>query len=195
MKWIGDRISFDVAVDKTTIVIEPEKNRWMNIAMSIWLALWVAIGVILIWSLANMKLTNSETIMIIVILSFWLYYLYTVSKQLLWLVYGKELLKIDKRGLVYKKDIKSYGKATLYYYDNMGEFESYVPKKSSFQYVWESTPWTKGGERLQFNYHGKNIRFGIKLDEVDAKLLYQLLNSKRKEYAKMARREEKANNE
>lgn len=191
MKWIGERISFIDDKQKTTIVILPERNGFVNALMGAWVAMWLVVGITMIWALSALNLSRDEILFIIVFLVLWLYYLVRVTRQFIWLLWGKEMLKLDKKGLVYKKDIKGYGKALLYYFDNMEEFESYIPDTKSLQYVWEKSPWTRGGERLQFGYKGKFIRFGRKLEEKDAKLLFQLLNSKRHEYSKIARREEK----
>jgi len=191
MKWIGERISFNEHKDHTTIIISPEHNGMNNAMMGAWLGMWFTVGIVLIWSLFAFDLKKEEMLMIGVILLLWAYYLVRVTRQFIWLLFGKEKLKLDKRGLVYKKDIKGYGKATLYFYENMGEFESYVPNKKSLQYVWEKSPWIRGGGRLQFDYQGKYIRFGSKIEENEAKLLFQLVTKKRHDYMKIARREEK----
>ena len=60
----------------------------------------------------------------------------------------------------------------------------YQPKEKSFQSVWEASPWVRGGERIDFEYQGKIIRFGRKLDEKDAKLLFQLITKKIEERLK-----------
>lgn len=191
MKWIGNRISFVEDKQKTTIVIQPEKIGWINSLMGAWVAMWFTIGVTLIVSLFAMDFKKEEVLIVIIFLVFWLYYLVRVGRQFIWLLWGKEMIKLNTKGFVYKKDIKGYGKAILYYYDNMEAFESYIPEVKSIQYVWEKSPWTRGGERLQFGYQGRFIRFGRKLEEKEAKLLFQLVNNKRVEYEKIARREEK----
>lgn len=191
MKWIGKRISFVDSKDKTTIVIVPEKNAFTSAMMGAWLAMWITVGIAMVWSMFHFDLKKEEYLIIGVILLLWTYYLVRVTRQFLWLMWGKEMLKLDTRGLVYKKDVKGYGKAILYFYENMAEIEVNIPKQTSIQYVWEASPWISGGERLQFEYQGKFIRFGRKLEEKEIKQLLQLLVSKRNEYAKIARKEER----
>lgn len=194
MKWIGQRISFVSDKEKTTIVISPDKNFWVNAGMGAWLAMWLTVGIIFIFYLFEPTVTRDEKTLLFVISVLWGYYFFIVSKQFFWLLWGKEMLKLTPRGLVYKKDIKGYGKSTLYYFDNMGEIEINAPKSGSFQETWEKTPWTKGGGTIQFEYYRKFIRFGMKLNAKDVKLLFQLISSKRAEYEKIARREEKQQN-
>ena len=52
------------------------------------------------------------------------------------------------------------------------------PKPNSIQAVWESSPWVQGGERIEFEYRGKLVRYGRKLEEKDAKLLFQLITKR-----------------
>lgn len=189
MKWIGKRISFVDSKEKTTIVITPEKNAWTTSMMGAWIAMWLTVGIAMIWSLFYFNLKKEEMLLIGVILTLWAYYLYRVTRQFLWLMWGKEMLKLTPRGFVYKKDVRGYGKAILYFYENMAEFEIFVPETKSIQYVWEASPWIRGGERLQFEHRGKFIRFGRKLDEKEVKQLFQLLSSKRHEYVKISQRE------
>lgn len=190
MKWIGQRISFITDKEKTTIVISPEKSIWVTAGMGAWLGMWLTVGIIFIMYLFEPSLTRDEKLLLIVITVLWAYFFVTVTKQFLWLLWGKEMLKLNHKGLAYKKDIRGYGKSILYYFDNMGKIEMYVPKGGSFQEAWEKTPWTKGNGIIQFEYFRKYIRFGQKVSPKDAKLLFQLIISKRNEYEKMAKREE-----
>ena len=90
MKWIGSRISFVDHPTKTTVVIEPEKNFWVNMMMGAWLAMWYVVGFTLIWAFYTLTLSKQEQIIVIVSLVFWLYYASRVTKAFLWLQYGKE---------------------------------------------------------------------------------------------------------
>jgi hypothetical protein len=178
MKWIGDRISFIDDKIKTTIVIEPNKNFWINGMMGAWLAMWYTIGGIVLWTIYSLDLKKQETIILIIFLSFWIYYAVKVTRSLLWLMYGKELIKIDETSFQFKKSIKSYGKSIPYYFENMKNLSLKIPEKNSIQAVWESSPWVNGGERLTFEYFGKEIGFGRKLHEKDAQLLFNLVRKR-----------------
>ena len=57
----------------------------------------------------------------------------------------------------------------------------FTPKLNSFQEVYENSPWIRGGERIEFEYLGKTIRFGRKLSDKDAKLLHGLITKKLEE--------------
>ena len=55
------------------------------------------------------------------------------------------------------------------------------PKENSIQAVWEASPWIRGGQRIEFDYMGKVIRFGRKLNEKDTKLIFQLITKRMEE--------------
>ena len=184
MNWIGNRISFIDNKGKTTIVISPDKNYLITALMGGWLAMWMTIGITVIWSLFSFLLSQQEEIIIYIFLVFWFYYAFKVSRSFLWLLYGKELIKIDNLALHYKRSVLKYGKSVPYYFENISNFSFSIPEPRSMHAVWESSPWISGGERFHFDYFSKMIRFGRKIPEKDAKLLYQLINKRIQERSK-----------
>lgn len=178
MKWIGNRISFHEDKLKTTFVIYPEKKAWVTALMGAWCAMWLTIGVVMFWASFALGMTETETIITFVFLAFWFYYAQKVGRSFLWMLYGKEMLKINENSLTLKRAIRKYGKATPYFFDNIERIRMSIPKENSIQSVWENSPWVVGGERLEFDYKGKTIRFGRKLPEKEAKMLFQLVTKR-----------------
>ena len=184
MKNIGSRITFLDIKDQTTIVIQPDKNPLVNAMMGAWLAMWLVIGITLFWSLLYFNLSKQEKIIIYIFFVFWFYYAFKVFKAFIWLMFGKELLKIDNLALNYKKSIFNYGKSTPYYLENITKFSLTLPKVKSIHAVWDASPWVIGGERFHFEYFSKVIYFGRKIPEAEAKLLFQLINKRIQERLK-----------
>ncbi|MDX2359835.1 MAG: hypothetical protein QNK23_03445 [Crocinitomicaceae bacterium] len=178
MKWIGKRISFMDDKDKATIVIYPEDVTWVKGVMGAWVGMWYAIGGTVIWSYYTLPLTNQENIIIFVFLAFWLYYAVRVTRSFLWLLWGKELIKIDEVAVYYKKSIKKYGKSQQFFLENISKIGVSQPKEKSVQSVWEKSPWIKGGERIEFDYQNKVIRLGRKLKQKDAEQLFKFIIKK-----------------
>lgn len=181
MKLIGERISFNNTKEKFTVVIQPEKNGLVNSLMGAWLSMWLTIGVVVIWSLTVLKLKEQEQIILYVFLVFWFYYAFRVTRSFLWLLYGKELVKIDEVSLTIKKSIKNYGQSIPYYFENIKNIKFEMPESNSMQSLWESSPWINGGERLNFEYFDKEVRFGRKLNEKESQLLLNLITKQLKE--------------
>ena len=184
MKSIGQRITFVDHGSKTTIVIEPEKKFWINTMMGAWLAMWYVIGITLIWAFNTLSLSKQEKIIVVVSLVFWFYYALRVTKAFLWLQYGKEKMKIDEVGLHIKKSIINYGKSVVYYHENIEQISLIYPEPNSLQSVWESSPWINGGERFQFVYREKTVKFGKKIDQKDANVLLNLLLKRSRQFIK-----------
>lgn len=178
MKWIGKRISFVDDKKKTTIVIYPEDISWLKAVFGAWVAMWYAIGAIVIWSLFAFSYSEQEIIVLVVFLTFWSYYAFRVTKSYFWILWGKELIKIDEVSLTYKRSIRKYGKAVPYYLENITKMRVFQPKERSIQAAWEKSPWIRGGERVEFDYMGKVIRFGNKLNEKDTALLFKYVTKK-----------------
>jgi hypothetical protein len=178
MKWIGKRISFVDEKKKTTVVIHSDAASWVKTVMGGWVAMWLAIGAIVIWSFSTFDFTGQEKIILVIFLTFWAYYANRVTRSWLWLIWGKELIKIDETSFMYKKSVRKIGKATPYYLENITKLRVSHPEERSLQAAWEKSPWIVGGERMEFDYMGKVIKFGRKLDEKDSKLLFKFLTRK-----------------
>jgi hypothetical protein len=187
MKWIGNRVSFVDEKNRTTVVIYPEKKTWVTGLMGAWVSMWMVIGATMTWALFSLKLSEKEEIILWVFMAFWVYYAIKVTRSLFWILWGKELIKIDEVALHYKRSIRKYGRSSPYYFENIKKFAVQQPKEGSFQAVWEASPWVGGGERIEFEYKGKVVRFGRKLEEKDAKLLFDLVTKKVEERIRSAR--------
>lgn len=177
MKWIGSRISFVDSKNKLSVVIYPETVFWQKALMGAWFSMWMTIGITMFWSL-SLKLSEQERIIVWIFLAFWFYFALKVGRAFFWILWGKEMIKVDEIALTYKKSIKKYGKATPYYLENIRKVSVFTPKMNSFQEVYENSPWIRGGERIEFDYLGKMIRFGRKLPDKEAKLLHSLITKK-----------------
>ena len=178
MKWIGERISFVDDKNRTTIIIDPEVKSWIAALMGAWVMMWYMIGAIVIWSIFSLNLTDQEKVILFVFITFWGYYAIRVSRSFFWMIWGKEHIKINETELIYKKSIKGYGRASNYYVENITKVRLQIPEERSFQIAWESSPWIRGGERIEFDYMGKVIKFGRKLNEKDAQQLFKFITKK-----------------
>lgn len=178
MKWIGERISFVDDTLKTTLVIEPIDVGWRRGAMGAWVFMWYTIGWAVAYAFLYQDLNDQESIIVVVFAVFWLYYAVRVTRSWFWLMWGKELIKIDEVAMTYKRSIRNYGKATPYYLENISKIRMLHPPVKSIQSAWEKSPWIMGGERIEFDYLGKVVKFGRKLNEKDAELLFKFLTKR-----------------
>lgn len=191
MKWIGNRISVVDSKERTTIVIHPKKSPLIMALIGAWIFMWYGIGFTLIWAYFVLNLSQQEGLIIVIFMTFWIYYAVRVTRSFLWLMWGSENLKIDDVSLSIKNATKKMGKARLYYVENIKKIRLNLPKERSLQTAWESSPWINGGERIEFDYMGKVVRFGRKLDQKDATLLFNLITKRIEEHLKAKVKREK----
>ncbi|MFT7344270.1 MAG: hypothetical protein ACI9XP_000853 [Lentimonas sp.] len=178
MKWIGNRISYSEDSLKSTFIVYPEKKAMVTAMMGAWCAMWLTIGFVMIWAFATLEMTDQEKIITVVFLAFWVYYARRVVKSLFWLLFGKEMLKINETSFTIKKSIKGFGKAQDYFLENIEKIKLSHPNDNSIQAIWENSPWVMGGERLEFEHKGKVVRFGRKIPEKEAKLFFNIITKR-----------------
>ena len=189
MKWIGDRISFNDKKEYVTFIIYPPQiGQLKKTLIILWTLLWYAVGAA-VFSQLFFDYEEKEKIMMIVFLSFWLYYAFRVTRTLIYLTYGREYIKLDKHALRIKRATGKYGKAEQYFLESIQKFEIVELKENSFQAVYENSPWIRGTNKIQFEYIGKTISFGRKLTEKDAKLFYNFLVKRIQQYLRQKDKE------
>ena len=177
MKWLSNRISVKKHGLFTTIIITPLQNFWVNLLMGAWLGMWLTIGAVVISSFFIFNLSYQEELILWIFLSFWGYYLQKISRSFIWLLYGKELIKIDEVGLNYKRSIFKYGKTHVVFFENIVSITSRFPEEKSLEAVWESSPWINGGERIFLETKLKTYSLGRKLTKTEASGLMDLLKT------------------
>ncbi len=195
-KWIGDRVSVEDSNGATSIVINPLRVWWKEILLTIWVAGFTFVGLVMIYMLASgfaglnydgaptEDQVDNQIIYTIVFIGFWAYFEYKTLKALLWYRFGKELILIDNDGFSLKKSILSYGKANRYFFENMKEFHQRKEEPTSFGNFFENAYWALGTDALMFTHNGKGKSFGRRLDEKTGKLLLSLIDDRVKKRLK-----------
>ena len=174
MKWIGERISIVEGKETTTVVIYPEKSTWKSVLLYSWFSMWSVIGV-LVFTQFFEDYKKEEKLIIAIFLVFWLYFFIRVGRAVLWQSKGKELIKFNDQAFVFKKSIFGYGKAHEFFYDNIKKIQVYEPQTNSFEDYFQNVYFFVGGEKLLFDYKGKEIKFARKIGEKETKLLFQFI--------------------
>ncbi len=197
-KWIGDRISTFTNKDYTSIIIYPKRERWKEALLIAWVLGFTFVGLYMIFlllfgldSIDNsgikgdpQEVLRNQKIYLSVFIGFWVYFEYKVVYGLLWLLFGKELIKIDGEKVTLKNSIFSFGKAKKYFNDNIKKIELIEHKPLSFGFDYENAFWRKGTDSLLFEYLNKPITFAKKLNEKEAKLLMRLMVDRVKKHSK-----------
>ncbi|MES2139487.1 MAG: hypothetical protein V4511_07240 [Bacteroidota bacterium] len=174
MEYIGKRISIKRTENELSIVILSLINKVKNRFLFLWFILWSISGLIVLSQYFIMHDPNTKTA-IIVWMGFWAYFEYKIFHAYLWRKSGKEKIKINDKKFLYKRDVSGRGKIKTYETDFIKDLRLIEPKENSFMEDLNNSYWVIGGEKLAFDYYGKEIKLGLQLDEVDAKALLKLI--------------------
>jgi hypothetical protein len=199
-KWISDRISTFTDKAYTSIIIFPKRKRWKEALLFAWTLGFTFVGVYLIYVLFfdMNSINNSQTqlegnpvevlrqqkIYLTIFIAFWVYFEFKVVKGLLWVVLGKEMIKIDSDAIFIKNSILSYGKSNRYFHENIKKMELIEHKEFSFGFDYENAFWRKGTDSIIFDHKTKPISFGRKLDAQTARLLLRFISDRQKKLVK-----------
>lgn len=177
MEYIGERISIKRVENETSIVILSTVDKLKKKLLFVWFALWTVCGIIVFTQYFVMK-DEQAKVAILVWLGFWAYFEYKTFKAVMWRSFGLEKIKIRDRKLFYRKAVSGRGKIKIYEFDFIKDFKVIESKENSFFENLNNSYWVIAGEKLAFDYYGKEIKFGFQLNESDAKALHKLIKGK-----------------
>jgi hypothetical protein len=176
MEYIGDRISFVRKEDELSIVISAYSEKPKTNLLFAWFLAWILCGLIVLVYLFRIPDNHART-MILVWLGFWLYFSYKVWKAFTWRKFGKEIIKIGKGRLFYKRDNRGAGKVKVYETELIEKLGKYAGRQSDIVSNFMNSYWVVAGETLSFNYLGREILFGMEIDEKSMNTLLNLIRS------------------
>lgn len=172
MEYIGKRISIKPLEEGNSIVIVSAPDKAKKILLFIWIFLWSISGVIVISQYFLLTDQNTRAA-IIVWIGFWAYFEYRILKAFMWRSYGVEKVKIEKGKLYYKRDVSGKGKVRIFENDFIKDLRVIPAKENSFFENMNNSYWMISGEKIAFDYNGKEVRLGLQLEEKDAQELFK----------------------
>jgi hypothetical protein len=115
--------------------------------------------------------------MLIVWLGFWAYFEFRIFKAFMWRKYGVEKVKLKENKFFYKRDVAGKGKIKVYEFDFIKDIRIVELKENSFADNMNNSYWMVGGEKLAFDYYGKEIKFAMQIEESEAKALMKVIKA------------------
>ncbi|MDQ3046745.1 MAG: hypothetical protein M3R27_04285 [Bacteroidota bacterium] len=174
MEYIGKRISVLKKEGEISIVILSTADKKKKLMLMIWFLLWTISGIIIFVQFFLIK-EEQTRIALLVWLGFWSYFEYMTFKAVMWRNSGVEKIKLRENKLFYKRDISGRGKIHVYELDFIKDLRLSEPKKNSFVEDLNNSYWVIAGEKILFDYYGKEVKIGIQLDEAESKSLFKIL--------------------
>ena len=175
-KIIGKRIKFNRDSNQISISINQRVKPWQEGLIFAWVAVWVICGFFFV-SQYFISEDEKQKLFIIAFLGFWLYLLFKAMQILIWRLSGSEDIVIQKDVLNYKKSYAGLGKVKKIEINSISNLGLVKYGEKSFKKSYESYFWSMGAEKIGFNSAKRHILIGMQLEDKDAKLLLELMNS------------------
>ncbi|MEO6901904.1 MAG: hypothetical protein ABI315_01970 [Bacteroidia bacterium] len=174
MEYIGKRVSIKHKDEEISIIILSATEKKKIVLLFTWLFLWSIGGIIVFVQLFIIKEEETK-VALAVWLAFWAYFEYKIIIAFLWRKFGIEKIKLRSDSFLYKRSIAGKGEIKNFQFDFIKDFRIITLNENSFIENINNSYWVIAGERLAFDYNGKEIKFGIQLPEKDADQLFKLI--------------------
>jgi hypothetical protein len=179
MEYIGKRISFVRKPEELSIVISAYSDKSKTNLLLAWFIAWT-LGGLAIFAYLFVTHDNQVRTAIVVWLGFWIYFEYKVWKAYTWRTFGKEIIKIGKGKLFYKRDNRGQGKLLTCDTALIQNLEKFKGQESNLMSHFLNSYWVIAGETIAFNYYSKEILLGLQLENKDSAALLKLIQSELK---------------
>lgn len=182
MKLIGERVSYKVHEDYSTIVISTNIDKLKETVLLTWLLGWTGCGSVFFYFLFTGDFIKEEKLMLLVMCVFWLFFEIRIGKVYLWRKSGMEFIKIDKDLMTIKRSIKGFGKALPYQLGRIKNIQGLEFNPKGFSKSMNDSFWVIGQGTVRFFYNEKEVRFGAQLGAKDADKLAKTIKQLVGEY-------------
>lgn len=173
--YISPKVSYCEKPHEITIVISASITKARFSLLTLWLILFGASGIIISSQMFVTGYDGYTRIGFFAFTCFWVYFMYKIGYAWRWRKSGREFLKITEGKLTIKRAIGAYGKSYEFLIGNIKQIALRDVNEKSFSWELENSFWVLGGERIRFDYMGKEVKFGMQISEADAKKLSHLM--------------------
>lgn len=170
---IGDRIDVENHKDRVEINIYGKIKGWQESLLFAWVLMWSLCG-IYVAIFFFQPLQFEEKLFLMAYMAFWAYFEYMAVRTWVWRKWGFEKIIVSAKELHIEANLKTFGKPKTYFTENIKDF-GLTQKENAFTSSYFNSFWILGGEKLTFNYMGKDIVFGKQLKEEEARRLASVI--------------------
>lgn len=124
----------------------------------------------------KLEKNQQQRLILMVIIGFWAYYEFKVGRAYFFRKFGYEKIWMKNGKIFYKREINKRGRVRSFDAEYVKEFKILEYNKHDFFQNMSRSFWTLSGESLSFDYHSKTMRFGIQLEEQEARETCDRLN-------------------
>lgn len=160
------------------IIIKSYYDESKQTMLTLWLILWSVAGLGIL-SQFFYPAAAGMTSYLVVWIAFWAYFEYKVLYAYRWRRYGLERIEIKDGKLHLTREVAGRGIPQVYDIEWIKNLRLHELKKSNFFIAMSQAYWSPGDEHIQFEYKGKDIFFGLELEDREAK---KVLDELKKEF-------------
>ena len=166
MEFISDRVSVERTPTAMSVVISTRLPAMQRNLLITWLLAWTVCGIYFVREAARPQ-PREMMLTLWIMLGFWAYFELRILRVALWRMKGFEIWRVREGELTVKNSLFGYGKATRYFITNIHRFGKLNIEETSWKWQLSDSFWTRGAERLGFEYLGKKVAIGrgISADE------------------------------
>lgn len=168
-----------------TFVISARLPKQQRLMLILWTLVWTACGAAFLRE-AILDRTPAMRVPLMIMLAFWAYFEYTILRALLWRLKGFELWRVMEGELIIKNSLFHFGNADRFFVANIQRLGLLNVEEDSWKWQWNDSFWTRGAERLGFEYLGRKVGLGRGLSADEARKLAPLLATELKRERKSA---------
>lgn len=179
MEFITERVSIERRPDGMSVVISNRLPSGKFLLLAGWLVAWTFCGGVFIDE-AGRNTDPALRVPFIIMIAFWAYFELRILRVVLWRTKGFELWQIRDGEFTIKDSLFGYGKANRYFVANIQRFGLLNLDETSWKWQMSDSFWTRGGERLGFEYQGKKVAFGRGLTKEESDQLVHLVGKELK---------------
>lgn len=180
---INPNISIKHSPDIWSLVIKPHITVWQRRILLLWILCWTACGIWVMTQYTRIQNQN-EKLFIIMYLSFWLYFEWSMLRVYLWKRFGKEGLWIKDGQLFYNQVRLKSNSIQSWPLQSLGSCEAVTYNPNGFNEIISQSFWMKGHPRIQISCPGKRLCFGFQLDVKTTQALIKHINQAQKAQVK-----------
>jgi hypothetical protein len=163
-------------IDETTLItISPKIEQWQVASLGIWIVVWLFCGMFVLLSFLK-GVPQEQQIFYLVFMGFWAYFLFYATRSFIWNRMGAEHIRLSNNFLDYKRAYGNYGRVISYDLENIKNLGKVNYEDKTWAKIYNDAFWTIGGETLGFEYLGKKVGLGFKMEESQVKKLLKQIS-------------------
>lgn len=179
MEFISERIGYNRTTEDLTVYIKGSKKgdiKKINY-LKMWIILWGIAGLLIVIQLFFPSALGDARFYVVGFLGFWAYFLYIGIKAYYFRKYGTETIYVNNDKFMIRRDVYTKkGKPKWFKANDKNPFTLVEEKKGGVSDLFYNSFWVTTGGSITFGAKHTQFRFGVQLEEPEAKKLIQLLN-------------------